>query len=99
MLSSLIECDAKHKSLFSATPVFVHHHVFLGFFARRRVGGTRRLHHRYLGILPRTRGNSNDKVPTFFFFYVTVQFSRGNSRVQGAIKYVLYLDPFCSWTH
>ena len=33
------------------------------------------------------------------FFYVTVQFSRGNSRVQGAIKYVLYLDPFCSWTH
>ena len=34
-----------------------------------------------------------------FFFYVAVQFSRGNSRVQGAIKYVLYLDPFCSWTH
>lgn len=33
------------------------------------------------------------------FFYVAVQFSRGNSRLQGAIKYVLYLDPFCSWTH
>ena len=66
MLSSLIECDAKHKSLFSATPVFVHHHVFLGFFARRRVGGTRRRHHTDQWILPRTRGNSNDKVPTFF---------------------------------
>ena len=35
----------------------------------------------------------------YLLFYVTVQFSRGNSRVQGAIKYVLYLDPFCSWTH
>ena len=33
------------------------------------------------------------------FFYVAVQFSRGNSRVQGAIKYVLYLHHFRRWTH
>ena len=94
-----------HKSLFSTTLVFAHHHhhhyVFLvGFFDGRRVGDhhARRLCHRDRGVLPGPRGNSNDKVPTFFF-YVAVQFSRGNSRVQGAIKYVLYLHHFRRWTH
>ena len=91
-----------HKSLFSTTLVFAHHrhYVFLvGFFDGRRVGDHHaRRDHRDCGILPRPRGNSNDKVPTFFF-YVAVQFSRGNSRVQGAIKYVLYLHHFRRWTH
>ena len=65
-----------HKSLFSTTLVFAHHHhhVFLvGFFVRRRVGDHHaRRDHRDRGILPRPRGNSNDKVPTFF---LTSQYS------------------------
>ena len=77
-----------HKSLFSTTLVFAHHrhhhhhhYVFLvGFFDGRRVGDHHaRRDHRDRGILPRPRGNSNDKVPTFFFTsqYSLVGVTRG----------------------